>query len=65
MHMVASSNGKDNRFSVYRSEFDSLCDYHVVEEELLRTVSSSTLCAHRSLIPSVWVTGTKTHFMDD
>lgn len=26
--MVASSNGEDGRFSVYKSEFDSLCDYH-------------------------------------
>ena len=27
--MPASSNGQDGRFSVYKSEFDSLCEYHL------------------------------------
>ncbi len=34
MHIPASSNGKDGRFSVYKSEFDSLCEYQRVGEEL-------------------------------
>ena len=34
MHMPASSNGEDGRFSVYKSEFDSLCEYQRVGEEL-------------------------------
>ena len=29
--MPASSNGQDSRFSVYKSEFDSLCEYQEVQ----------------------------------